>query len=1387
MSDVLSQIMALPPDKRDLFLKRLKEKKAAQSKGRTIIRRETGPGPFPLSFSQQSLWIHDRLEPGSSKYIAPAAARIKGRLDVEALERSLNEIVKRHESWRTSFATEGDNPVQVIAPSLTVTIPMSDLRGVPEAEREARAQSLTVEEGRKPFDLARLPLFRPMLLRLGEEDYIFLLTKHHIISDRWSLKLIVEELISHYEAYSAGGAPTLPEPAIQYKDYAAWQREWLQGEVLAAHLDYWNNQLGGTLPVLELPTDRPRASARSYGGKRRLFRLPRPLAAALNDLQRQENATLFMLMLAAFNVALYRYSDQEDIITGVPVANRNRPELETVIGFFANILAMRCDLSGDPSFRELLGRVRKVSLDGFAHQDLPFEKLVQELQPGRDPGRNPLFQVTLSVQNIPLPTLRMGDLTLDVLDLDWEITRFDLSLSIWEMAKEESPDGGLSMLFLYNADILDEATIDRMAGHFRTLLEGVAADPARRISALPLLGEAERRQILVEWNSIELPVARDVCFHQLFEAQVERTPGAAAVVFRRQQLTYRELNDRANQLAHYLMAHGVGPEKLVGIYMERSVDMMVALLGILKAGGAYVPFDPDYPKERLSLMIEDSRALAILTQQKLLADLPLERTKAICLDADGQEISRQSSRNPANAASAENLVYVIYTSGSTGRPKGVMVQHRSLVNLAAAFNEAVYAGRRAPLKVSMNAPLAFDASVKQLMQLAYGHALYILPEEVRLDSDEIISFIARHGLDVLDVTPSMMKLLLAAGLSGTAETSPEVVFVAGEALDEASWNHLARNDWTDFYNLYGPTECTDDTTYFLIRIPPARPTIGRQIANIRLYILDRHLNVVPVGVTGELYIGGASPARGYLGRPEATAEKYIPDPFSPEQGARMYKTGDLTRHMPDGNIEFIGRVDHQVKIRGFRIELGEIESALSRHPSVREAAAIAREDSPGDKRLVAYVVPGERPIDVSELREHLEERLPDYMIPSAFVTLDAMPLTPNKKVDKRALPPPDQSRPELRQSYAAPRDAVEEELAGIWADTLGLDRVGIHDNFFKLGGHSLLAIQLLLKVRQRLGAELLLTSLFRAPTVAALAALIAGKDAGAAFSVLVPIRSGGTWPPLFCIHGAGGQVMLYQHLADSHDLEQAVFGLQSRGLSGLDREHESLEQMAADYAGVIREQQPHGPYYLLGWSMGGVIAVSVARELERQNEDVAFVGLVDSYLFEDDPFTFDSDPLLGISLTFGGALTDAFNALDARDQQAFRDELLSLSPEERIERVIGWGQRRDLIPADLSAEVIRQQVALAEIHDGLLRAHNAPVIQTSLHVWWAGEKAQAGLPRTDWGKYTRGTVHEETIGGNHFTILRPPHCNVLAERLQIQLVVIKNANDLPGPELHDLI
>ncbi|HEX8087256.1 MAG TPA: amino acid adenylation domain-containing protein, partial [Blastocatellia bacterium] len=1172
MSDVLSQIMALPPDKRDLFLKKLKEKKAAQPKGGTTIRRESGPGPYPLSFSQQSLWIHDRLEPGSSKYIAPAAARIKGPLDVEMLERSLNEIVKRHESWRTSFAMEGDNPVQVIAPSLTVTIPMYDLKGVPEGERQASAQRLTIEEGRKPFDLARLPLFRPLLLRLGEEDYIFLLTKHHIISDRWSLKLIVEELISHYEAYSMGKLPTLPEPPIQYKDYAVWQREWLQGKSLADHLDYWNKQLGGTLPALDLPADRPRTPARTFGGKRRLFRLPRPLADVLNDLQRQENATLFMLMLAAFNVVLYRYSDQEDIITGVPVANRSKPELDRVIGFFANVLAMRCDLSGNPSFRDLLGRVRKVSLDAYAHQDLPFEKLIQELQPGRDPGRNPLFQVSLSVQNIPLPTLKMSDLTLDVLDLDWEITRFDLSLSIWETAKEESAEGGLSMLFLYNADIFDEATIDRMAGHFRTLLEGVAANPDRRISAMPLLGEAERRQLLVEWNSVEMPVARDVCFHQLFEGQVERTPDATAVVFRQQRLTYRELNDRANQLAHYLRARGVSPDTLVGIYMERSVDMMVALLGILKAGGAYVPFDPDYPNERLSLMIEDSRALAILTQRKLLADLPLDRAKAICLDADRQEISRQSSQNPANEAGAENLVYVIYTSGSTGRPKGVMVQHRSLVNLAAAFHEAIYAGRGGPLKVSMNAPLAFDASVKQLMQLVYGHALYILPEEVRLDSDEIISFIASHGLDVLDVTPSMMKLLLAAGLSGTAETAPEVVFVAGEAVDEASWNHLAGNEWTDFYNLYGPTECTDDTTFFLIRVPPTRPTIGRQIANIRLYILDRHLNPVPIWVTGELYIGGASPARGYLGRPDATAEKYIPDPFSPEPGARMYKTGDLTRHMPDGNIEFVGRVDHQVKIRGFRIELGEIESVLSRHPSVREVVAIAREDAPGDKRLVAYVVQGDQPINVTELREHLEDRLPDYMIPSAFVTLDAMPLTPNKKVDKRALPPPDQSRPELRQSYAAPRDAVEEELARIWADTLGLDRVGINDNFFKLGGHSLLAIQLLLKVRQKLGAELLLTSLFRAPTVAELAALIAEKDGGASFSVLVPIRAGGMWPPLFCIHGAGGQVMLYQNLAEAHDPAQAVFGLQSRGLSGLEREHETLEEMAADYASVIREQ-----------------------------------------------------------------------------------------------------------------------------------------------------------------------------------------------------------------------
>lgn len=1365
MDDLLSRVASLPPDKRDLLLQRFKQRKAGQS---NAMQKQEGLGPFPLSFAQESIWIHDQMEPGSYAYNVPFAVRIVGPLNTGALEKTFKEIARRHESWRTVFRLGDDGPVQEIAPLLEVRIPLVDLRELPDDQREPVAERLALEEGRGPFDLARLPLFRCRLLRLADQSHLLLLTNHHIISDRWSLNLVVQDLIDLYEAFSQDRSPVIPEPHFQYKDFAVWQRRWLQGEVLERHVRYWKGQLGGVLPTLDLPTDRPRPPIQTYRGGSLTRVMPERLVDGLTALGREENATLFMALLAAFSGLLYRYSGQEDdIIVGAPIANRNKPEIESIVGFFVNVLSLRADLGGDPTFRELLTRVRRVTLDGYAHQDLPLERVVAEVQPGRDPSRSPLFQVCLTLHNIPLPSLRMGDLTLEPLNLDWGMTRFDITLYMWE--SEE----GLAALYAYNADLFDAATIERFAAHFQMLLESAVTSPDQHVSLMPVLLESEVRQLLDAWNDFRLDVPKDLCVHQLFEAQARRTPNLPAVVFGARELTYRELNQRSNRFAHYLRKLGVGPDVIVGICLDRSEEIIVALMAAIKAGGAYLPLDPAYPKDRLSFMITDSKAKVLVTQRRLERDLHEVETQKVFIDSDWSEIADESAEDPQNYTAAQNLVYVIYTSGSTGRPKGVMVQHDSFVNLGEALREAVYEQLGPHLRVSLNAPLVFDASVKQWIQLLYGHSIHVFPEEVRLDSNELVSYVDGAAIDVLDVTPSLLRVLVSEGLTQRA-WAPQVVLIGGESVDEVMWAELTASTRTKFYNMYGPTECTDDTTLFLVRIPPSRPTIGRQIANIKLHVLDRHLNLAPVGVPGELHIGGASPSRGYIGRPGATAEKFLPDPFSGLPGARMYKTGDLVRRLADGNLQFVGRLDHQVKIRGFRIELGEIESVLARHSAVRDGIVVAREDKPGDRRLVAYVVPrSSTPFDTGDLRAHLKDALPDYMIPSAFVALDTMPLTRNGKVDLKALPVPEE-QPAGVVEYVAPRNEVERELAEIWAKALGLERVGVHDNFIELGGHSLRAIQILSKVRERFGISLLLPTFFLAPTVADLAlVVIENRQDPTSSSILVPIQVAGTKPPLFCIHAAGGHVMIYQHLAAAMGPDQPVYGLQSRALGDPDREYESIDEMAVDYARAIRERQPTGPYHVLGWSMGGVIGASVARVLESEGNEVAFIGLIDSYLFEDDPFTVESDPLLGVSLAFGGTLVNAFTKLSESAQRSFREELVAMSPYDRLKRVMAWGQDLNVIPPDISLELLSDQVRLTERHDRLLRQHRASIIEAPLHVWWATEKNEGVLSRTDWSKFTRRGAHVEMAEGNHFTVVQPPGCHELAAHVEKHLTAAR--------------
>ena len=1041
---------------------------------------------FPMSFAQQRLWFLDQLEPGNSVYNIPAAMCLRGALNGAALEQSLNEIVRRHEALRTTFSVMEGQPVQVIAPGLALTLPVVDLGNLLETEREAEAQRLTIEEAQRPFDLAQGPLLRTTLLRLDKEEHILLLTMHHIVSDGWSMGVLFRELSALYEAFSAGKPSPLPELPIQYADFAVWQRQWLQGETLEAQLAYWKKQLDGVCPVLELPTDRPRPAVQTFRGARQSMVLSKSLTEAVKALSHQEGTTLFMTLLAAFQTLLYRYTGQDDIIVGSPIANRNRSEIEGLIGFFVNTLVLRTDLSDNPTFRELLGRVREVALGAYAHQDLPFEKLVEALHPERDLSRNPMFQVMFILQNTPMATLELGGLTLNQLNVDWGIAMFDLTLSM------RATEQGLMGFLEYNTDLFNAATISRMLDHFQTLLEGIVANPDQPIATLRLLTEAEWYQLLVEWNDTKVDYLEDLCIHQLFEAQVERTSDATVVIFGDKQLTYRELNTKANQLAHYLRKCGVGPEVLVGIYVERSPEMVIGVLGILKAGGAYVPLDPSYPKERLVFMLEDTCVAVLLTQERLLEVLPEHGTEVVCLDSDWEAITQESEENPINGASAENLAYVLYTSGSTGKPKGVAMSHRSLCNLIWwQLSSKLPSGA----KTLQFASLSFDVSFQEIFSTwCSGGTLVLISEELRRDAVGLLGYLTDKSVERLFLPfIALQQLAEVADGQGPIPTSLREIITAGEQLQITRPIVSLFSKLTDctLHNQYGPTESHVVTAFTLTGSPsgwPALPPIGRPIANTQIYLLDRNLQPVPVGVSGELYIGGDSLARGYLNRPELTAEKFISNPFSDEAGTHLYKTGDLARYLPDGNIEFLGRLDHQVKIRGFRIELGEIEAVLSQHLAVQETVVIVREDTPSDKRLVAYLVIKQEPFPtINELRSFLKEKLPDYMVPSAFMFLDALPLTPNGKVDRQALPAPDRVRPELESTFVAPRTPVEEVLAGIWAKVLGLEQVGIHDNFFELGGHSLLATQVISRLRDAFQVELPLRSLFEVPTVADLA------------------------------------------------------------------------------------------------------------------------------------------------------------------------------------------------------------------------------------------------------------------------------------------------------------
>lgn len=1060
---------------------------------------------FSASFAQQRLWFLDQLEPGNAAYNLASAFRIKGPLDIDSLTRALHSIVQRHSCLRSTFTSvDGQLMALVSDVSEVATLPLVNFDHIPAHQREERALLFAEEERQRPFDLSAGPLIRCKLLRLTPTEHELVLATHHILMDGWSIGVLLKEMTEFYEAFHTSRLPEIPALPIQYGDFAAWQPESFAGEVSTRQLEYWKRTLDGAPAVLELPADRPRPAKQSHKGHTYRVRLDAELAKEVTELSLKERVTPFMLLLAAFETLLWRYTGVADFVLGTPMAGRSHVELEPLIGLFVNTIPLRANLGGDPTFRDLLQRVRDTTLGAFAHQEIPFEKLVEKLRPERSMSYTPLFQTMFILHNLPRHSLDFAGLHLDELELSNDLAKFDLTLEIFEL-------DGLCCAWEYSTDLFDQPRIARMAEHFETLLRGICSDPGRTLSKLPILGPGEWNKTLVEWNATKSVFPDGVCIHEAFEVRAALAADSIAIRSDDRNLTYRQLNDEANCLAHYLQEHGVQTGDRVGVAVERSPDAIVALLAAMKTGASYIPIDPSYPKQRIEFMLKDSGARVLITLDRLRLRLPEHSCQTIFMDRERATILAKNNLTPSASLDCHYPAYVIYTSGSTGAPKGVLGTHRASMNRFAWMWKA-YPFRAGEI-CAQRTSLSFVDSVAEIFgPLLQGVSIFVLPDESVADSGELTRQLAIQDITRIVVVPSQLgDILDACSHSETRLPALRFCFTSGEALPYSLYESFTKLfPHATLVNLYGSSEVAADVTCFdtSSTILDGYIPIGKPIGNVRIYLLDQSLNPVPIGVPGEICVAGDCLALGYLDRPELTGERFIADPFC--AGELLYRTGDLGRYIEDGNIEFLGRCDNQVKIRGFRIELGEIEAALRTHDSVRHAAVVVRNDRSANHILVAYVVSREgHEVVYSNLRRHLKTRLPDYMIPSAFVTVDALPLNPNGKLDQRALPAFDPARPQPLHGYIAPRNELEENLVKIWTEVLNVEKIGVLDNFFELGGHSLLAAQIVARVRKYLGVEIPMRSMFEEPTVADLAAALPKARAdGRPSPTIVPGRFG---------------------------------------------------------------------------------------------------------------------------------------------------------------------------------------------------------------------------------------------------------------------------------------
>ncbi|MDB6053786.1 MAG: non-ribosomal peptide synthetase [Verrucomicrobiales bacterium] len=1318
---------------------------------------------FPLSFAQQRIWFLDQLHPNNPLYNVPSGFRLAGQLDVEALSRSLEAVISRHEILRTIYITNKGTPAQKVLDQWKFTLPVIDLSK--EISPELALAERLSSEAKIPFNLAHDLMIRASLFRLKPEEHALFINVHHIAFDEWSLEILVKEIGSFYESFLRKQSSSLPELPIQYADFAIWQQEEYANKHTQKQLDYWKKQLQGDLPVLEIRADRIRPAVRTYQGDRERRTLSPQLTANLKKLARQESVTLYILLLSIFKTLLHRYSGMEDIIVGTPISGRSQSEVENLLGFFVNTLAIRSPVGDQASFKEVLAKVRTHVLGAFAHQELPFDKLIEEIHSERNSNQNPLFDIVFALQNQQKEDFQFASLGLRPIEVHTHTAKFDLTF----VAQDKGDT--LHLILEYNSDIFEGPTVGRMLAHFEALAEGIVTNPVQSVGKFSLINAAERSNTFEIWNHTSTDYPKSKTVAQLFSEQAKRTPQAIAVQYGEKEISYAELDDRSNQVGSYLRKQGIGPNVLVGVFMERSVEMIVAWLGILKAGGAYVPLDLDYPAERIAFMIQDTEMPVILSNESLASRIPQSVAKILKLDADSAEIKQESKHPVISTATAENIAYVIYTSGSTGQPKGVMVPNRGIVRLVFNTN---YVQLSEEERIAQASNSSFDAATFEVWgSLLHGGKLVGVTKEIMLAPKEFAAFLRDEKITSLFLTTALFNQTAAE--DPTAFGTLKNVLFGGEACDPNSVRRVLQSMPPHrLLHVYGPTEVTTFASWYEVKTVAEGATtlpIGRPISNTTFHVLDRQLQEVPVGMAGELYLGGDGLALGYLRRPELTEQKFIQNPA--DLSEKLYKTGDLVRFLPDGNIEFLGRMDNQVKIRGFRIELEEVESALKSFPGVQEAVAIVREDVPGDKRLTGYISWKESEESNQDgLKSALKLKMPSYMIPAVIVEVKSFPLTPNGKINRKALPKPDEATP--RQGDETPRSYLETQLHKIWETVLGHSSFGVSDNFFEVGGHSLLAVKLMSQIETTLGKKMPVSVLFQSATIEKLAEAVRSTGAATRGGCLVEIQPKGSKPPIFWLHtlggGGGGGLFTYRKLAELLGRDQPSYGLVAPPVP-----FTSIESMAAHYIEEIRIIQPSGPYQLGGYCFGGVVAYEMARQLEVKGLPVRLLALLDCSLPDNNGERTKKSPKLAVH--FIRTLPLWLKHFLAQDNKAIRaqvdDKLARI--QRKLRRWIGL-EKHDGVehkPGSELGELIdmthypKDYKRYAEVHWEALIHYYAKPINGKAVLFKTEEPRLLRLDdRAIWRRMIQGGVEIRDVTGKHEEILNDPHVQPLASQLR---------------------